>query len=542
MLFQPSNISPDEIYGTGTVDLTQGMTISWRVAGNSAMTDYQIVFYENNAASTQLYTTGKVTLSTPFWGTDYNGETQYFSVTIAAATLSTAGMSNGNEYKFLITQWWGNESVAQLTASVFQGRTTPTVSISAISNPVTTKNYTFTGNYSQAQGDSIKWLRWQISESSNTADPFIDTGRIYGTGQLQVEYDGFLTGTEYAICLTVESASGQEVTTGWVTFTVTYSVAASTGSVSACRIAYDSAIWVHWDRVLTADGYSIMRQTVGESRLEKIADVDSSAGQIRDYSARSGQTYIYYVFPSGELEYLTEPMQSDPVEVKFWFWTIIEAVEIGKNAFSAMATHVFRYGNGGVSEGNFSNNNSPNIMQNFTRYPTRQGSSANYLTGSVSGYIGSISKNTVEYSDTLAQSQAVMDLSNSTNALFLVDPKGHFLRIHTAGAVSLSIDNKKKEMPQTVTVPWVEVGNAENVHIIMYPGGDFYPVDRVILSSLRVDPQTGKLLWTRPDDYTGTGSTFSLTDGVLSADTDGPFNSATIALDAATATVTATVS
>jgi len=248
------------------------------------------------------------------------------------------------------------------------------------------------------------------------------------------------------------------------------------------------------------------------------------------------------VFPAGQLAYVTEPMQSEPLAVQFWFWTIIEAVEVAKNSFSAIAAHVFHYGAGGVTEGNFSNNNSPSVLQNFTRYPTRLGSSANYLTGSVSGYIGTISKSTLTYSDTLEKSESIFNLSNSTNALFLVDPKGHFLRIHTSGAISLSIDNKKKEMPQTMTVPWVEVGSTEDVHVIMYPGGDFYPVDRSILSTLRVDPATGNLLWTKPDDYDGTGSVFSLVNGELVVDSDGSFNAATFDLDADTAEVTATVS
>ena len=68
MLYQPSNISPDQIYGTGTVDITDDLNVSWRVNGDSAMTAYKIDFYQNDANSTSIYSTGKVTLGTPFWG------------------------------------------------------------------------------------------------------------------------------------------------------------------------------------------------------------------------------------------------------------------------------------------------------------------------------------------------------------------------------------------------------------------------------------------------------------------------------------------
>ena len=95
MLFQPTNISPSlwgEL-GNGTVDATQDLTVSWQVNGNSPMTAFVITIYTNNAASTQKYTTGNRTENCPFYGTDYQGNTQLFSYTIPAATLSTAGIS-----------------------------------------------------------------------------------------------------------------------------------------------------------------------------------------------------------------------------------------------------------------------------------------------------------------------------------------------------------------------------------------------------------------------------------------------------------------
>ena len=542
MLFQPSNITPDEVYGTGTVDLNEDLAVSWRVTGDTPMTAYKIDILQNDASSSPLYSTGKTTLGTPFWGVNYSGEAQYYTATITAAALSNAGIGNGYEYKFLITQWWDTDDyVEQTTASVFTGKSTPTLTMGSIPSPVTGKSQTFTATYYQAQGDGIKWVRWRIAEADSTDAPFLDTGRIYGTGQLQVDYDGFLTGTQYAVKCAVESSGGMTVETAWVTFTVTYSVADAEGSVSVCQIANDSCVWITWDRMPTADGYSIMRQTVGSNRLDKIADVSSTTGQIRDYSARSGSSYIYYIFPSGALAYLTKPLVSTAINVQYWFWTIVEAEEIGDNAFSAVASYVFRYGSGGVSEGAFSNNNSPNLLANFTRYPARQGTTPNYLTGSVGGYIGVITRRTMTYADTVSQSDALFALSTTNNPLFLLDPKGHFLRVHTSGPMSLSIDHKKHNMPQTLTVPWVEIGPTENVHVLMYPGGDFYPQDKVIYTRLELDPQTGKLVWYVPENYEGTGSRLYMQSGMLKADQSGPFTPATLEMDGDTKLVTATV-
>lgn len=540
MLFQPTNISPDEINNTGTVDVTQGLDVSWKVSGNSPMTAYKIDIYQNDAASTLSYSTGTVTLDTPFWGVNYAGITQYYTASIEAATLSGAGITNGNEYKFLITHYWGtNNSVQQYTASLFLARALPTLTITAIDNPVSTKAYSFTATYSQAQGDGIRWIRWRLAYADETNSPFYDSGNIYGTGELQLDYDGFLTGETYAVQCTVETANGVVVSDGWLEFDVSYEVETTQSTVSACQLADDSCVWITWESVATADGYSVMRRAEGETRLVKIADVNQTTGQVRDYSAQSGQTYTYYVFPSGNLSFLTAPMISDPVSVNYWVWTIIEAEPTTvENQYSAIRSYLFRMGSGGVSEGSISNNNSPSLSQNFTRYPTRQGTSANYKTGSLSGYIGMISA-AKEYSDTISQSDAIFMLSNTTNALFLLDPKGHFLRIHTSSPITLSIDHKKSIMPQTMAITWAEIGSTEGIHVIMFPGGDFYPSDRVIFSTLHVDTSTGSLVWETPNGYPGTGSVFSMSGSNLVWDPDGPFNEATVNMDQGTFVVTA---
>ena len=543
MLNQPSNISPDEINGSGTVDLTQAVEVTWQVSGDSAMTAYQIDFYQNNASSTPLASTGKVTLSTPFWGVNYKGQTQFFSVSIPAATFSAAGMSNGNDYKMLITQWWSaSQSVTQATASLFSGRKTPTVSIQSIPSPLTVRSYSIKGSYSQQQGDPIAYVRWQIAEASKRDAPFLDTGKIRGTGQLQVDYDGYFTDTTYSVMLTVETQMGITVSTGWVDFSVSYTVSAPQGQVQACQLQNEAGVYVHWDQMAVAEGYSVYRRDSTESVLQKIADVDATTGQLRDYSAKSGHSYIYYIFPIGLLAYITEPMVSDPVPVQYWLWAILEAEEGSDGVFNILRTYLFRMGEGGVREGQFSNNNAPQLLKNFTPYPTRQPETCNYLSGNVSGYIGSIDWTQGGYVDTVSQSEAIFQLSTSQNALFLLDPKGHFLRIHTSEAISLTVKTRTVRMPQTMTVSWAELGSTDQVSVIAAPGGDYYPTDAVVATTLRIDPQTGRLLWTTSDNYQN-GSTLSLDQatGALKQTAAGSFTAAEMSMDQGTGIVTAEV-
>lgn len=542
MLFQPSNISPDEINGTGTVDAAVGMTISWQVSGDSPMAAEKIAIYRNDAASTPVYATSKSLLPQPFWGVDYTGQVQYFSMTLPASTLAAAGITNGNEYKLVITIYDEDDNeVVQMTPSVFRTRRFPELFINSIPNPLTEKVYSFTATYRQAQGDPLSWVRWELAEDDSGESTFYDSGLIYGTGELQLDYDGFLTGNDYAVRCTVETCYGVQARTGWAPFTVSYDVGGNPGNVTACQIAGANCVWVSWDRVVTATSYSIMRQKQGETRLVKIADTNETYGQLQDFSAKSGETYIYYVFPSDPSAYLTEPMVSDPITVQYWAWSIIEAQPTGRlNEYSVVRSYLFQYGSGGVNEGGFSNNNSPTISQNFTRYPTRQGTTANYLTGSVSGYIGTVTTEK-NYSDTTAQSEAIFSLSNSQNALFLSDPKGHFLRIHTSAPITLTIDHAKKPMPQTMAISWAEVGSTDNIHVIFYASGENYPVDRVIFTTVAVNTTTGALLWDVPDDARGKTSELSISGGDLLQEAKGSFTAATMAVDQSTKILTAEV-
>lgn len=544
MLFQPTNIVPDEVSGQGCVDITDDLEVSWQVNGDSAMTAYQITICENNASSTQVFSTGAIDISEPFWGRDADGNIQRFTATIDAEDLDTAGMVNGYEYKLMITQWWNpSSSVTQLTASVFVTRDKPQVAINAFPIPLTTKANVFTGSYYQAQSDAINSIQWMIAEANDEENPLLDTGEIEGTGLLRAEYDGFFTGVTYAIRCIVVTQNNITADTGWVEFPVEYSLDDPVGEAEACQLGNTNAVFVSWSRVPNAYGYSVMRQKIGETRLTKVVDVPNTVGQIRDYEARSNESYIYYVYPVGQVSYLTAPMITGQVNVKYWFWTIIEAKELEKNVFGVIAEHQFRYADGGVKEGSISNNNSPSISKNFTKYPNRQGMTPSYKTGSVTGYVGSITADSHQYVDTVRDVNRVMELSTSKNTLFLIDPKGHFLRIHTSGPITSQTQVEKYAMPQSVTVPWVEIGSTDGITVTSTPVDTFYPTDNVIFTTLQVDFSTGALLWTVP---TGTSSRDSSilsinSSGELIQSVGGSFIAAEMDLDDATKIVTATL-
>lgn len=253
-LYQPSFVMPDvrSGMGNGVVDTTAGMTVSWRINGPSAMTNFQITIYTNDSASTQKYTTGKISTGCPAYGTTSTGEPQMFSYTISAATLSSANITNGNEYKLVITQWWSaNSSITQSSASVFVTRAAPSLSIGAIGTGgvISARYYSFTGTYTQAQNDVLNYFRWRIAYADDLDNPFFDSGNVTGTMQLACYYDGFFAGTNYAIRLTAQTENGVDVDTGWVSFSCSYAVQTTSGELTAFCAPGTDAVLVEWGAI-----------------------------------------------------------------------------------------------------------------------------------------------------------------------------------------------------------------------------------------------------------------------------------------------------
>ena len=251
MLFQPSNIYPSTFsgIGAGTVDVTQGLNVSWQVNGDTPMTAYQIKIYQNDSGSTLMYDSGSVTVSPAFEPHDKYGNATYFTAIISAAALSTAGIINGYQYgyKMLITQWWGiSDYVEQTSASVFITRSTPNISIDAIPNPVAASSITITATYSQAQGDPISTVEWVFALAGSESNPIRKTGAI-STQVLSFDADGLITGNTYSIMCNVVTSTGMEASTGFVQFPVLYSSSSLGINYQLAQLKNSSAVYLSWD-------------------------------------------------------------------------------------------------------------------------------------------------------------------------------------------------------------------------------------------------------------------------------------------------------
>lgn len=251
-LYMPTNVSPSTMgaWGDGTVDLNNGLNISWQVNGNSAMQAFQIRIYENDSLSTKVYDTGKRTDNCPFYGRDAGGNVVRFAYSIGAAALQSAGMQNGKDYKLVITQWWSDtESVTQQSASVFRCRVTAALTINAFADPVTSKSATWTATYQNA---SPVWVRWMLRRAG-ADETLLDTGALF-TAQMELTYDELFSGVEYEIRCQVESTNGKISDTGWKSFSVSYETQKYSGTATAVVGKEKSGVFIQWPAAVEIQG------------------------------------------------------------------------------------------------------------------------------------------------------------------------------------------------------------------------------------------------------------------------------------------------
>lgn len=476
MLFQPSNISPSTLsgIGAGTVDVTLGLTVSWQVNGDTPMTAYKITIYQNDTASTQKYTTGKISLTSPYFQPhDKNGNPQFFSTQISAANLASAGIVNGyaNGYKLLITQWWSaNEYVEQTSASVFNTLKNPTLTIDTISGNKMSE--TITATYSQAQGDPISTVEWVFSVAGSESTPLKQTGTVT-TQILSFDVDGLMDGVTYSVECNVVTAGGVYVSTGFIQFSVSYSVTSEQVQYTIGQLKASNGVYLTWDS-MSGSGittYDIYRQEAGVYYLKKVASVDSALREIVDYAIGSKIESQYYVFGmSGATP--VSVLTTRKITPSFWDYSILLCYADSNGAYHVSSEYRFGIN---VETGAVSNNNDPTLQINFTRYPNRQPISTLYKTGSLKSYIGKVSASN-EYSDTLTKQDEIMAISTSRMTKFLKTRKGEVLMVETASSISVGVMDESPVQPLQATINWVEVGNATLAMIVSEPTDSFFPV------------------------------------------------------------------
>lgn len=217
----------------------------------------------------------------------------------------------------------------------------------------------------------------------------------------------------------------------------------------------------------SSDSLSVAIYRKEGTALTPLGVYDSTVSTIRDYGIRSRGEYQYILYYISDDTY-SVGMLSDEICKQFRQFTLIEATQDTSDQSVYHPVSVWRFRNN-IEAGAVSNGNNPAMLENFTKYPLWQPSSQAPKSGTLSALLSFFSEG--EYiRETSADMERLYALSQSVNPLFLRDMKGNLYMVRLSGPISQTVNYKTGIMEVTVSVPWVEVGDAEDVKIISIGG------------------------------------------------------------------------
>lgn len=276
-------------------------------------------------------------------------------------------------------------------------------------------------------------------------------------------------------------------------------------------------------------GYRIYRRSLTGGEYKEIATLPSTITTIKDYGIKSGETYTYdfYAYDANGAFMGVRTTETTPIVKQFKRFSLLSTQYNDEDGcYHVVKEYQFSCN---IQDMAISNNNSPSFVQNFTRYPTRMKSSANYASGTLQALIGFVDMKSYKYWDSTALMDELNSLSTTDNTLFLRDMKGHLWMVATSSAIQQTSTQKTREMQVTISLPWTEIGDASAVSIIQTPNDAGWDYDAQVLDvRFDINIETGMLEVTYPEPYKGT--TFSLVKNSLVASTPNGTTSPTFTI------------
>lgn len=566
-LYQPTVITPSSLNGTGVIDATQDMTISWYINGTIPINGWQFVIMENTEESTVLYTSAWrhdyypvvdplfPPMIKPVYGRNENGNLVPKTDTITASDLANAGVVNNFQsgYKLQINQQYSvyeNPNVSNISTPKVLVQISPAFFIAMEGTSFKTdqwqnsygrfayfnKTVSMTAtNISHTEFDPLLFNRWRLAEATDPDDHVIeDTGNIYLANDEQKVYGILKNGGDYAVRLNGQLESGLELDTGWHTFHCAWTdTALDYVHLRAYYVRNQPCVCLRLEvdagydiSVITSPaqyrGWEIYRIRTDTGEMEKAGVIPRGETVLYDYGARNNTEYIYKAFYGlgAQDGYCYE---SRPIKIKYyWDWAVLECEK--KTASYAWLDSTHRYTNvmyhikrvfqfqGNVESGTVTNDNKPYVQDNFTPYPTVQKSSRKGLTGTLKAWVGRVRNG--NFKDSIEEIDRIMDLSTSETVKFLRDRKGNLRMIEISDPIRKETQDPYAEQPVAIELPWVEVGDASGCQIVsmmsdgvIVPGDDIVDTDTAIVHGIGED---GYILWNIHDDSHYLGSEISM--------------------------------
>ena len=556
-LYQPTVIAPSSLNGTGVIDATQDMKVTWQINGTIPITGWQFVIMENTVASTVKYTSAwrhdylDPSATPPIikytYGRDENGNPLPKTDTISAADLASAGIVNNFApgYKLKVNQQYSiyeNPNTSNVATPKTLEMISPVFFLAMESANFASlwassfgrwayfgKSVSSTATHiPHVEFDPLLYQRWRLAEKNDPDNHILeDTGNEYLANDEQKLYGMMKNGGEYAVRLTGQLESGLEMDTGWHDFSCSWTDTAQTYiHLVPYYVTDNPCIYLRFEADEGHDltdvtspaagrGWEVYRIRTDNGEMSKVGVIPRGKTDIYDFGARNNTEYIYRAY------YGLGAANGNCYETEravrlhyYWNWAIIEC-EKRETRYQYLTDHyytntmyhvtrIFQF-QGNVESGQVTNENSPFVENNFTPYPTVQKSTRKALTGTLRAWMGK-TRNGV-FRDSIRQIDRLMELGTRETVKFIKDRKGNLRQIEVSDPIKKTTQDPYGEQPVQVEVPWVEVADAKNLQIVsmaedglMAPGDDI--VDTVTLRG--TGSRNGYIRWRYNDtDYLG---------------------------------------
>lgn len=184
----------------------------------------------------------------------------------------------------------------------FRARTTPTLILNTIPESVTSKSYTFSATYTQAENVGFKYFEWTIYDVGGNV---IDQSGERNSGAITYTFDGFINGSTYGVGLTLENQDGEVLSVTPKYFMVEYALPELDNAPTASVNCENDSVELIWSPLLINSGSAVADEgsTVQYDILENEPYIGGSSVRIGkgtklEWYIGSEQTPIYAPYES----------------------------------------------------------------------------------------------------------------------------------------------------------------------------------------------------------------------------------------------------
>lgn len=234
---------------------------------------------------------------------------------------------------------------------------------------------------------------------------------------------------------------------------------------------FDTGLLVTFNKSLMAgnitDGSSsptswkIYRHELDDDTMTLAGLVPATSIEFVDYNVSNRKTFEYVLFAETE-GYIADPLTTDRVDTNWSNWCLFDVNEKEDDPDTYEINEAFIF-NANISSSPMSNNMVVGKYPNFTAFPKVIKSNSDYLSGTLTGYLGRFDceNNEGKYYEDVDDGRRLRDFALRPNLKFLKDVRGHIWLVEVTEPLTFESMVVGSYNIYNITIGWSEVARAD---------------------------------------------------------------------------------